>query len=135
MKIAAQPLFWSLRPRVTARDAELACWLIVLMLAGAVLSITTTPRASAFSAPSTLVASAVGPGSSAVFATQEVGVFPRRCIRRILDLMPELSQVEILNEIERQCFTRAPHRPLATAPLTAPPICIAPHTFAPALVP
>ena len=135
MKIAVQPLFWPLRPRVTAQRTELACWLIILMLATALLSIRTTPRASAFSAPSTSVASAAGTGSSAVFATQEVGVFPRRCIRRILDLMPGLSQVEIVNEIERQCFTRAPHRPLATAPVTAPPICIVPRNFSPPLVP
>jgi hypothetical protein len=135
MKIAAQPLFWPLRPRLTARGAELACGLIILMLAAALLSIRATPGARSFSAPSASLLSAAGTGSSAVFATQEVGVFPRRCIRRILDLMPGLSQVEIVNEIERQCFTRAPHRPQAATPEMAPPICIAPRTFAPPLVP
>jgi hypothetical protein len=119
MKIAANRSIWPLRARVSARHVEFACWLVALVLAIAL--VTSRPTAADTTVQPTTVAASASLTSSTVFATQEVGVFPRRCVRRIIDLMPQLSQVELVNEIERQCFTQPTRRSLAASRINPSP--------------
>jgi hypothetical protein len=70
-----------------------------------------------------------------VFAGQEVGIFPRRCIRRVLDLTQQWSQADIVNEIERQCFTRPSHQSLTAAKVAPAATCGAAFGWRPSIVP
>src|SRR5919204_4436789 len=135
MKVAPNPPFWPLRPGVTARRVEFACWLVILVLGFALMSGRLSTAAGAPSAPSTPSTALTRPTSSAVFAGQEVGIFPRRCIRRVLDLTQQRSQADIVNEIERQCFTRPPHQSLTAVKVAPAATCSTAFGWRPSIVP
>jgi hypothetical protein len=90
MKVWPAGRFWALRPQITARRLELACWLSGLVLATALIHPTVgrvaTPDASAGTYPT----------SPTDYQT--------RCIKRVLALTAYWPSLDVGKQIERQCL-------------------------------
>jgi hypothetical protein len=121
MKIAGKEVFWPLRPTATARRLEVACWLAALILAMGL-------------APGALPTGGASPGPVVATVQFDATVFPRRCVRRVIDLTQGQSEAHIIDQLNLQCFNpiQRPPPPVSRACLRSvtwgPPVAM-PRVF------
>jgi len=108
MKIAAEQPLWPLRPAADGRVLEVACWLAALILAFGL-------------GPGALQAGGASSRPIVTVAQFDVTIFPRRCVRRVIDLTQGRPERYIIDQLNLQCFNpiRRPQRaPACTRPIT-----------------
>jgi hypothetical protein len=115
MKIAGKEVFWPLRPTAPARRLEVASWLAALILAIAL-------------APGALPAGRALPGPVVATAQFDATVFPRRCVRRVIDLTQGQPEPYIIDQLNLQCFN-----PIQRPPTPISSACLRSVTWMPAV--
>lgn len=108
MKVWPLSRFWALRPQITARRLELACWLSGLALTAALLAPVTSANADAPPRPQPRI-SAIEPTGSTSFAASLAASYQTRCIRRVIALANYWPSLDIGRQIDRQCFISRMH--------------------------
>lgn len=98
---------------------QLACGLVALSMLGGLVSGLATPSPTATHASAAVFLYAgVGEASS----PGEPTVFPRTCIKRVVDLTRKYPELDIVAVIDRECFS--PHQPRTTSNrVAARPAC------------
>lgn len=108
MKVWPLSRFWALRPQVTARHLELACWFCSLALAAALLAPVTSATAGVPPRPEPGI-SLIGPPDSTSFAASLAASYQTRCIRRVIAMANYWPSLDIGKQIDRQCFITRVH--------------------------
>lgn len=120
MKIRRAGRFWPLGATLVLRRIELASSLAVLATLVALATGTISMGAGASSTPTLeQTARAAGP---AVFALEPT-VFPRHCVKRIVDLTHGWSEADIVNQMNQACFSPRVHKRPGPSSSTAIAIC------------
>ena len=118
MKTAGERPFRGQRTAGT-RGLEFACWLAALVLAFGL-------------APGALQAGGTASGPVLTVARLDVTIFPRRCVRRVIDTTQGRSERYIIDQLNRQCFNpiqRPPRAPACTRPIIWGPTVTNPRVF------
>lgn len=115
MKIAGNEVFWPLRPRSLARRLEIVCWVAALILAIGL-------------APGALPAGGGSAGPVVATVQFDATIYPRRCVRRVVDLTQGQPEQYIIDQLNLQCFN-----PIQRPPPPVRRACAQPVTWWPAV--
>jgi hypothetical protein len=113
MKVWPAGRFWALRPQITARRLELACWLSGLVLATALVAAANSSDVGASSgfaaggsSPGSTVSRVATPDASTGIYATSLTDYQSRCIKRVMALTAYWPNLDVGKQIERQCLMR-----------------------------
>jgi hypothetical protein len=136
MKIRRPGRFWSLRATFSLGRVELACWLAVLVLTAALAAgnaSTTAGAAASIPAVSGSVRTPAGLRLVTIWPPTESTGY---CLKEVIESEPRWpSSHDLINAIDRRCFSQRWHRPrLALSKTTRVP-CARPLAWLPRIPP